>query len=172
MALQHPIDHGGFRMLEGYLYETTASGSSSDGTSPWTTTYVHTTPISGTLNGELVSTGMYSCSIALVSESDGPVGGYTASLIDTRNYSYFAVECSRFLNMTCSISATLMSNPVDPVDYVPITDQFGYGATITSSLTMPVILERDTPVRYTYIIINHSKSIATNSGIITYSLYN
>ncbi len=139
---------------------------------PWTTTYVHTTPISGTAYGELVTSGMYSSSITLISESNGAVGGYTGSLIDTRNYSYFAIEFSRFLNMTCSISATLMTNPVDPVDYVPITDQFGYGATITSSLTMPVIIERDTPIRYTYILVNHSKSVATNSGIVTYSLYN
>jgi len=171
MSLIQPIDHRGFTMLEGYITESLVTGTDAEG-KPWSTIYVSTSPVKSTTTGELVTSGIYSSSITLFSESNGVVGGYTASLIDTRNYSYFAIEFSRFLNLTCSISATLMTNPVNPVDYVPITDQFGYGGTITSSLTMSTIIERDTPVRYTYILINHSKSIATNSGIVTYSLYN
>lgn len=171
MALIQPVDHSGFVMLEGYITESLVTGTDAEG-KPWSTIYISTSPIKGTTSGELLYSGMYTASITLISESNGAVGGYTGSLIDMKNYSYFSMEFSRFLNMSCSISATLMLNPVNPIDYVPITDQFGYGGTITSSLTMPVIIERDTPVRYAYILVNHSKSIATNSGIVTYSLYN
>jgi hypothetical protein len=52
MALTQPIDHGGFRILEGYRGETTTSGTDAEG-KPWNTIYVQTTPISGTSGGAL-----------------------------------------------------------------------------------------------------------------------
>jgi len=51
MSLIHPIDHGGYRLLEGYQGETTTSGS--DDGKPWTTTFVRSIPISGSTNNEL-----------------------------------------------------------------------------------------------------------------------
>ena len=52
MALIQPIDHGGFRILEGYRGEITTSGTDAEG-KPWNTIYVQTIPISGTVDGAL-----------------------------------------------------------------------------------------------------------------------
>jgi len=51
MSLQHPIDHGGFRLLEGYQGIVKESGT--DDGRPWETYHVQVVPISGSSNNEL-----------------------------------------------------------------------------------------------------------------------
>lgn len=103
-----------------------------------------------------------------VSESAGAMGLTTSSDIPMSTYSRFALQFSRMVGVTCSLSATISSDAV-PIanDFYPITEML-YG---TSLINGDCYLVQSEPLKASWLRVNYWKSAAANGILLRYWLY-